>query len=425
MLMPRITEVERIVVRVPFRERVRPWLEVLNGQWGVIEVLRVSTDDPEIVGWGETLLHYTWRTVSDEAIAKVVGSHPLTHVWDQTIGAGLQQALMDIAGKAAGIPGHRLLGLPKVRDACPISWWTTKAPPEVLAADAVDALAEGYLSCKFKGRPYFDVFEQIEAITAVTPSTYTMSIDWNGMLLTAGEAVPVLREVDKYDQVVLYETPIARSASDLAVVRRRVTKPIVEHFWFSDFDALMRADAVDGFVVVGPNPIQQALAGAAFNKPSFLQIVGTGITTAYALQFGAVLESARWPAVTAMNIYQDDLIVDPIPISGGFARVSDAPGLGIKVDEDALARFRIEPPYEVAYPRTILSFHLSGNRTRHYANIYQLLEECGANVPGSRVSVGSVPVQERGARLEVLADDHSAEFAKLHGRASVSPVWDV
>jgi len=89
----------------------------------------------------------------------------------------------------------------------------------------------------------------------------------------------------------------------------------------------MRADAVDGFVVVGPNPIQQALAGAAFNKPSFLQIVGTGITTAYALQFGAVLESARWPAVTAMNIYQDDLIVDPIPISGGFARVSDAPGL--------------------------------------------------------------------------------------------------
>jgi len=63
------------------------------------------------------------------------------------------------------------------------------------------------------------VFEQIEAITAVTPSTYTMSIDWNGMLLTAGEAVPVLREVDKYDQVVLYETPIARSASDLAVVR--------------------------------------------------------------------------------------------------------------------------------------------------------------------------------------------------------------
>ena len=66
----RITEVERIVLDVPFRPRIRPWNALLVGQWRVVELIRVTTD-AGFVGWGETLPHYTWGTVSDAAVARV------------------------------------------------------------------------------------------------------------------------------------------------------------------------------------------------------------------------------------------------------------------------------------------------------------------------------------------------------------------
>jgi len=69
----RITEVERITLHVPFRSRVEPWLNLLNFQWGIVEVIRVVTDSGH-VGYGETLPHYTWGKVSDEAIERMKNS---------------------------------------------------------------------------------------------------------------------------------------------------------------------------------------------------------------------------------------------------------------------------------------------------------------------------------------------------------------
>jgi hypothetical protein len=121
--------------------------------------------------------------------------------------------------------------------------------------------------------------------------------------------------------------------------------------------------------------------------------------------------------VTATNVFSDDLITEPITIQGGYARVPEGPGLGVEVDEAALTRLRMDPPYKLPQPRRIHSFVLADGRTRHYATIQQLWLDCGLN--------GSMPVQSRGARLELLDDDGSREFDDLHRRAAVSPVWDV
>ena len=47
---------ERIVVDVPFKPCCRPWNDLLCGQWGVVDVIRVTTHT-SLVGFGETLLH--------------------------------------------------------------------------------------------------------------------------------------------------------------------------------------------------------------------------------------------------------------------------------------------------------------------------------------------------------------------------------
>jgi L-alanine-DL-glutamate epimerase-like enolase superfamily enzyme len=104
-------------------------------------------------------------------------------------------------------------------------------PPEVLAAEATDALAEGYLAHKFKARPWFDVYEQVAEMAAVTPENYKLDPDWNGMLLDAGEATPVLQVLDDEERIGVYETPI--TMGDIAgyrTLKERVRRPIADHF---------------------------------------------------------------------------------------------------------------------------------------------------------------------------------------------------
>lgn len=413
----RIKDVERIVVRVPFRDRSRPWNEILVGQWGVVEICRVTTDSPDIVGFGETVLHYTWQTVSDESVSRVIGRNPADFLAEDSLGAGLQMALFDVVGKALGVPMHRLLNLPIVRDQCPISWWNTKMPPEVLAEEAQDALGEGYLAHKFKARPWFDVYEQVEAISAVTPPNYRIDIDWNEMLISAGEATPVLTTLDAQERIGIYEGAIR--SGDIAgqrSLRGRIRHPLIDHYDAKLFPRQIASDALDGFVVDGGGVsgfLRDGQICAAANKNFWLQIVGTGLTTAYTLHLGAVLTHARWPAVTALNIYADDLLTKPIEIAGGFGRVPDAAGLGVDVDEAALTRYRMDKPYRVSYPRKLFTFSLGDGRSRQFAGIDHLWRDCWNN--------GTMPVQNRGAHLSIQDDDGSADFDGLYRRLSEGP----
>ncbi|GAA0924335.1 mandelate racemase/muconate lactonizing enzyme family protein [Nonomuraea longicatena] len=415
----RVTAVERITLNVPFRERSRPWNEILVAEFGVVEVVRVRTNSPGLVGYGESLPHYTWARDTDAAAARAIGRHPADLMADDSLGAGLQMALYDVTGRALGVPVHRLLGRPMVRQWCPLAWWSTKMPPQVLAEEAKDALAEGYLAHKIKARPWFDVHEQVAALSAVTPENYVLDLDWNGMLRTPGEALEVLLELDGHARVGMYESPVLQSdVAGQKAVRSRVRRPVAEHYNQALFPMWMREDAIDGFVSCNAGAagtIAQGLQAAAFNKDLFLQIVGPGLTTAWTLHLGAVLTHARWPAVTCLNVYADDLITTPIEIRGGYARVPEGPGLGVSVDEDALERWRVPDGFTPQPSRKLLDFHLGDGRVRRYAGIAQLFEECRY--------VGNLPVQPRGARLEVWEDDGTDAFDRLYRRAGQAPIW--
>ncbi len=414
----RVVEVERIVVDVPFTPRCQEWNAREVWQWRISEVIRVTTDVPDIVGYGETILHYTWGRVSDEAIAKVKGRNPAEFLGDDSLGAGLQMALYDVVGKAMGVPVYRLLGLPRVREWCPISWWNIDMPPEAFAMEAQDALAAGYTSYKIKARPWWDVYAQVDAISKVTPPHFRLDLDWNNMLLNAGNAAPVLTELDKEERVAIYELPIMqRDVEGHRQLRQKTTRPIALHFGEPPFPVVVRDEVCDGFVVGGgvASIMRQGTLAAAFEKPFWLQMVGTGLTTTLSLHLGAVLPFAQWPSVNCLNNYADDLLTTPLEIKGGYAHVPDAPGLGIEIDEDALTRYRMEPPFEFPKPRLLLSVVWPGGRVAHYASLRQCWDDCW---------VGNNPVQERGVTMEVRADDGTKEWTDLYNRVLINPVRD-
>lgn len=415
-----VEDVERILLRVPFRPRPRPWNELLVGQWSVVEVCRVTAAAADLVGYGETPLGYVWmpwQVVGDASVERAVGRNVFELLGDDTLGIGLQMALYDLAGKALDVPAHRLFAQPYVRDQVPLAWWSTKMPPEVLAGEAADAAAAGYRSHKVKARPWFDVYEQVNAVSAVTPPDYRIELDWNEMLLHPAAAAEVIRELDENERISLYEDPVKRTdAAGQRFLRDRARRPLATHFTREAFPDRLRLDAVDGFVVdVGGigNALHDGLLCAGFEKEFFLQTVGTGLTTALLLHLAAVLTHARWPAVSAMNVFADDLLVDPIPVTAGYAAVPDRPGLGVQVDEDALVRLTEGAARVLEFPRRLLVFEVPGGPTRTYAGTLQLWTDC-------RYS-GSMPRQARGAHLRVVTDDGSDDFDRDYRAAERGP----
>ena len=411
-----VTDIERITVRAPMTPRCEEWNAREVWQWCICEIIRLTTD-AGIVGYGETLPHYTWGRVSDEAIARVKGQNAADFLGDDTLGAGLQMAIYDVVGKALNVPAYRLFNMPKVREAVPIAWWNIDFPPEALAEEAKDALAKGYTALKTKARPWWDVYEQVDQMSAVTPPHFKIDMDWNQMLINASNAAPVLAELDKQERVALYESPIfQRDTEGQRLLRRKTQKAIALHFGDPPFPVAVRDEVCDGFVIGGgvARVLREGALAAQFDKPFFLQIVGAGITTALSIQLGAVLTHAQWPAVNCLNNYADDLIVHPLQVTEGYAHVPDAPGLGIEVDEAALTKYKMEPPYEIPRAQLLLSVAWPGNRVRHYANIQQCWTDAFA---------GNIPVQDRGARMHVRRDDGSAGWTEMHTRATAAPFW--
>jgi L-alanine-DL-glutamate epimerase-like enolase superfamily enzyme len=394
-MLLKISSVERILLNVPFRERPGIHMSRRIWRWTLIEICRVTTADG-LVGYGETVVHYTWGRVSDEQVKRVTGGNPMDFLWDDSLGAGLQMALFDLVGKAMGVPCHRLMGK-KIRDECPISWWAIDMPPEDWAKEVKLAVKMGYCNAKLKARPWFDIFEQVQAVCDATPDYFKLDLDFNSLLINSGYAVPVLRGLEEYPKVSMFETPIPqRDVPGYLMMKRMISRPIALHYGVPELAVSVRENICDGFVIGGgaSRVTAQAAAAAELNMPFWLQLVGTGLTTAFTLHLGSVLTHALWPAITCHEVYSDDLIKERIQVKGGCARVPDRPGLGVTVDEDAIERLRVEPPAEKPEPKMRYRISWPNGTTVCFDHADDYYREFQA---------GNLPVFERGVRFEAEA----------------------
>ncbi len=410
-----ITDVERTWVSVPFKERHARHLTRENHDWTVFEVLRLHTNS-ELVGYGETMCYYTWGRVSQEQVDRVIGHSPFEFLWDDRLGAGLQMAVYDLAGKALGVPCYRLLA-PKVRDWCPISWWTNDMSDEDWAEEIREALSLGYMSAKLKARPWRDFLGAVEKLAAIVPSDFRFDADFNAFLRDTSAAVPYLLALEQIPAVNLFETPIPQGdVEGNAVLRAKITRPIAMHYGSPAIHTALSQRVCDGFVIGGgPYTVRRhAELAAQMNKPFFLQLVGTGLTTAFMLHLGATMTHATWPAISCHEIYQDDLLEERIEIKAGFARVPEAPGLGVEPDEEAIARYRVEPGYAPEPPRNLYKVS--------WPNGDQVIYRVGKEGAWDDFEAGNQPVFHRSVRLDILPDDGSSGWQDLYRRTMQAPV---
>ncbi len=410
----KVSAVDRLTVKVPYSDHCAPYMDRQLWNWCFSEVCIVTADNG-LQGVGETIPFYTWGRVSDEGVKRVIGANPFDLLWDDSLGAGLQMALWDLAGKAVGAPVYALLGQ-KVRDWCPISWWAIDMPPEDWAEEARQAVGSGYTAFKLKARPWYDIFEQVNAISRVTPPDFQLDLDFNAFLLNSSNAIPLLKELEQREKVTMFETPIHQwDVEGNKEIRQHIGKPIAHHYGSPDIMTALREGVCDGFVISGgaATVMKQGTVCAEFNKPFWLQLVGTGLTTAWTFQLGAVLTHAQWSAITCVNIYADDLIEERLVIEGGYGKVPEGPGLGVTLDRNALERYRVALPVEQTPKRRIYAVVWESGRAVCYSSPEAYHQDFYR---------GNQPVTHRGVRLEEVEDDGSVLFEGLYEKVQSGPV---
>lgn len=414
-----IRKINRTAVRLPFRDIPRRAMDRELPHWRYFEIFEITLASG-MTGIGETLLYYTWGRTGDKDVQRTIGKNALDLMWDDSLGAGLQIGLFDAAAKTAGVPVHRLLGK-QVHQTTPLSWWNIDTSAADMASECRLAHQTGYMSYKTKGRPWFDIHEQLRQSAAVVPAEFKIDMDFNATLLTAEKGMPIIKDLEKYPQVDIYESPIPQTDIPGNRKLRDATRVnIAMHYGTPTPREVVEHGVCDGFVV-GGGATKTTTAGrfsAEVNMPFWLQLVGSGITAAYSLHFGGVLRMARWPAVNCHQLYTHNLLTKQITVKDGFAKVPDRPGLGYELDRDQLNRFKITPTAERPEPERLLETTFADGSRMYAAN------DGKVNFMLRPAMAGNMPFYKKGAHTKLLPNDGSPRWRKLYTSARNGPIYE-
>ena len=370
----RVTALSTVVVNA----RMRNWVFV-----------RVETNQPGLIGWGEASMEWRTRAVVgavDDLAGLVIGEDPMRveHLWQSldrhpffpggAIGmsalSGIDQALHDIRAKDLGVPLHVLLGGP-VRDQLrmydhlgggdPAAVYD-EATQEAFAERARRSVDDGFDALKIlavpRSRPLEGAAAVREAVglmaavrTAVGDGVDVM-VDLHGRTSAAmgiqyGLALAPLRPW------FLEEPCRPDDTAGLAEVARAVPVPIAAGerlVTAREFRALFEQRAV---AVAQPDVCH---AGG---------VTGIRRIAALAEAYGVVLapHNPLGPLATMVNVHlgfaipgfliqevmrsdvpwRDEVVDMPLAIVGGRVTPPERPGIGIEIDERAAARYPYQP----------------------------------------------------------------------------------
>ncbi len=408
-----VKSVERTTVRVPFREVPARNMDREIPHWRYSEVTTVELSNG-VKGHGESMLYYSWGVTDDRDVQRVLRKNPVEAMWDDSLGAGLQTALFDAVAKSNDVPVHRLLGH-RVHDRTPVAWWNIDTSTEDMVSECKTALAAGYTAYKTKGRPWFDVRAQIAAVRNALPESFHIAFDFNDTLLDADRGIPILKELAEAPQIHIWETPIFQKdvAGNLAIRKATPRVPVAMHYGNPPPAVVAKSGCCDGFVVGGgaSRVLQQGRFAGQMKMPFWLQLVGTGITAAWSLHFGAVLTSATWPAVNCHQLYEHDLLADPIVVKEGTAAIPEAPGLGHAIDWNAVETYRVEKPASRPEPERLIETTWPDGRRLWTANTGRV------NFMLKNARDGKMPYFEPGVDTRLVPDDGSPEWRRRYDRA--------
>jgi galactonate dehydratase len=273
--------------------------------------------------------------------------------------SGMEAALLDIKGKALGVPVYELLG-GKHRDtvACYGNGWFSGArTAEDYARKAAEAVAMGFKALKWDpfGAAYLEMdraarhraIEIVEAVRGAVGSGIDLMIEVHGRL-NVPTAIAMARELAKFDPRWFEEPVPPESIDALADVRANSPIPIAtgeRYFEPERFMELIFKRAVD---ILQPDVghvggMLEAQKIAAMAHARFLPVAPhnpTGpVMNAMTMQLAATIPNFCILETIAVDVpWRREIVRESLTFTNSEIRIPDVPGLGLELNEEACAR---------------------------------------------------------------------------------------
>lgn len=332
-------------------------------------IVRIETDTG-IVGWGEAQSPVSPNTtatiVHDLVRPLIMGRDPfdIEAIWTRNYGAmrerghptgfyidaiaGTDIALWDIVGKAVGVPVHKLAG-GRYRDEVPLYAGIGGTDPGKVADAAAEHVELGYRALKL--HLLLDVEGVAEICRAVRERVGTkimLMVDVH-MRQTVANAILLGRHMEVLGCTWLESPTVPDDIPGQAEITRALDMAVAigewtrtryemrEQFERRAYDILMHDIARTGIT----EGHRIATLADTYNIPVAPHVGGGGIlSVASTVEFSAscpnfmIMEHGHHANAVKSKILKEQYE----PVNGSFW-VSDRPGLGVEVDEDALVKY--------------------------------------------------------------------------------------
>jgi galactonate dehydratase len=383
----KITSVKAIVCNA----RMRNWIFV-----------KVETDQPGLVGWGEATLEWHTRAVVgaiDDISTLIVGEDPrrIEHLWQMmfrqhfwhgsgivrsTAISGIDIALWDLLGKTMGVPCHELWG-GRVRDFVRLychlgggrmeDFYETSVFDAPRFADlATQAVSNGYSAFKSMAVPPTSCLEGLRQVNAaesvVSAMREAVGPDIDIMVDCHARQSPAMgllfaKALDKYGLYFFEEPCWPEHLDGLARICAAVSTPIATGERLTHITQFRDLFAAHGCSVVQPDITHCGGLSSVRKVAALAEAYGIAvaphnpqgpISTAAAFELGFSESNFAICETVSNDVeWRNDVVVSSHPLDPKTRQVtpSSKPGLGIEVNEAEIAKhpFKQEELQRVFY----------------------------------------------------------------------------
>lgn len=379
----KIARIETLVCHA----RMRNWVFV-----------KVVTDQPGLVGWGEATLEWHTRSVVgalEDLAELLLGEDPrrIEHLWQMmyrqhfwhgngavrgTAIAGIDLALWDILGKSLGVPCHQLWG-GRVRDHlrlyCHLGggrmedfYETDPADATRFAELAVQAVEQGFTAFKSMAVPEQMPIEGLRPVryaeSCVAAMREAVGDDIDIMVDCHARPSPSMglvfaRALEPYGLYFFEEPCWPEHMDGIAAVQRAVRTPIATGERLTSFHAFRELFEKRAASIVQPDITHCGGLTAARRIAAMAEAHGVSlaphnpqgpVSTAASVEFGLATPGYLICEAVHQDVPWRDEVVDSgfrVEPRGRLVYPGDRPGLGIEIDEAMVRRH----PFEQETPR--------------------------------------------------------------------------
>jgi len=347
-----------------------------DGGHRIFVFVKIETDQPGLIGWGEASLEGKPRAVAgciEDMAPMIIGEDPrrVEYLWQilyrsafwrqgiigLTAISGIDQALWDIKGKELGRPVYELLGGP-VRDKVRVYTHFGGATPAEAVQSALSKVEKGWTAIKTVPVPVTNIIdgpvvvkqaaEKLRAIREAVGDGVDILLDLHGRL-TPQMAIQYGKAFEPYNPFFLEEPSQAENPAAMAPIAKALTTPIatgerlLTRWGFREIlehgaASLLQPDTCHAGGISEVRKIaamaEVYYAGIAPHNPY------GPVSTAACVQvdFAApnfVIQEMIDPDVAPEAM---SFVKDPLPVVDGHILPPTKPGIGVEVDEAACAR---------------------------------------------------------------------------------------